>query len=232
MLLIHATASDTLKSAADWLCLESSDVSTHYIIDEAGRIFQLVDDQDTAWHAGASKWKGLETFYPQTKVYSVNPASIGIELVNLNNGRDPYEQAQIDSLTWLVEWKARQYGIKRENVVRHLDVAIPKGRKSDPAGFDWAKWLDGLTFDLSAGDEWNPWGTEFPIYSDQLHFAIQQFWLKHRDELGAAKSDEIFVHNHGVNVFSFRAFENGILVYSVSGRKVFGFMSDGRAIKP
>lgn len=236
MIVVHATASDTLESAASWLCLDSSEVSTHYVIDEAGRIFQLVKDEDTAWHAGESKWRGLETTYKNGQK-SVNPASIGVELVNKNDGKDVYEQAQIDALTWLVEWKARQYGIKRENIIRHLDCATPKGRKSDPAGFAWEKWLESLTFDLAIGDVWSDWGTRFPIYQDQKHFGIPQFWLKHRDQLGEARTFETHITSPAddpsldYHFYSFQAFEHGVLIYDVEHKKVFGFLSNGHAIK-
>jgi len=55
----------------------SAKVSAHYMVEEDGRIFQLVEEDKRAWHAGVSEWRG-ET--------NINSASIGIEIVNRDRG--------------------------------------------------------------------------------------------------------------------------------------------------
>ncbi len=141
MLVIHATAG-TARSALAWLIAPSSRVSTHYLIDKSGHIYQLVDDDEAAWHAGVARWNG-ET--------AINEISLGIELENANDDKDPYPPAQYLALIELARAKVTQYHISIDNVVRHLDVAVPKGRKTDPAGFQWvqfrAELLANLPFD-------------------------------------------------------------------------------------
>lgn len=198
MIVVHSTASDTLKSAADWLCAVWSEVSTHYIIDETGAIFQLVDDNQVAWHAGKCDWHG---------VTDVNGVSLGVELVNLNDGKDVYEPAQIAALTWLVEFKAHQYGIAFDNIVRHLDVAIPKGRKTDPAGFAWLGWKKSLTVGSDEG-VWALWGTVIPLYPDARHFGIPQAWFKKAALLGEARSNPLYADDIVVQVF-----QRGVVLY-------------------
>ncbi|HWQ11922.1 MAG TPA: N-acetylmuramoyl-L-alanine amidase, partial [Roseiflexaceae bacterium] len=134
MIVIHATAGSA-RSALAWLTNPAARVSAHYLIDKGGRIFQLVPDELAAWHAGRAAWRG-ET--------AINEVSIGIELENANTGRDPYPPEQVDALVELVREKVRQHRILPENVVRHLDVAMPRGRKRDPAGFDWPAFRERL----------------------------------------------------------------------------------------
>ncbi|MGQ9547460.1 MAG: N-acetylmuramoyl-L-alanine amidase [Roseiflexus sp.] len=131
MIVIHATAG-TARSALAWLTNPASRVSAHYLIDKAGQIYRLVDDEYAAWHAGRAVWRG-ET--------AINEISLGIELENANNGRDPYPAAQMESLVQLTRDKVAQYRIAPDMVVRHRDIAIPRGRKSDPAGFPWNDFL-------------------------------------------------------------------------------------------
>jgi N-acetylmuramoyl-L-alanine amidase len=71
MLILHYTGMATAQAALDWLCAEESQVSSHYFVDEAGLITQMVPESARAWHAGESNWKG-ET--------DNNSASIGIEI--------------------------------------------------------------------------------------------------------------------------------------------------------
>lgn len=128
MIVLHATAGSA-RSALAWLTNPAAKVSAHFVIDKAGRVFQLVSDELAAWHAGRAAWRG------QT---AINEVSLGIELENANTGRDPYPPEQLAALAALCREKIHLYAIRPENVVRHLDVAVPHGRKSDPAGFDWA----------------------------------------------------------------------------------------------
>jgi len=131
MIVLHATAG-TARSALAWLTNPAAHVSAHYLIDKSGQIYRLVPDEYAAWHAGRAAWRG-ET--------AINEISLGIELENANNGRDPYPAAQLNALIHLTREKVAQYRIAPDMVVRHLDVAVPRGRKNDPAGFPWAEFL-------------------------------------------------------------------------------------------
>lgn len=134
MLVLHATVG-TARSALAWLTNPAARVSAHLLIDKRGTIYELVPDEFTAWHAGRAFWQG-ET--------AINEVSIGIELENANDGRDPYPAAQLDALLHIAREKVAQYHIAPDMVVRHLDVAVPRGRKTDPAGFPWNEFRSQL----------------------------------------------------------------------------------------
>lgn len=134
MLVLHATAG-TARSALAWLTNKAARVSAHYLIDKQGQVYQLVDDDRAAWHAGRSSWRGQE---------AINERSIGIEIENANDGRDPYPAVQLEALVQLAKDKIQQYHIAADMVVRHADIALPRGRKTDPAGFAWANFLRQL----------------------------------------------------------------------------------------
>lgn len=133
----HATASDTLSSALGWLTNSSSRVSAHYLIDRDGSTWLLIPEDQTAWHAGVSAWRGLEV--ASGSVRSLNPVSIGIELVNSNDGRDSYPAAQLRSALVLTAWICQRHRIDPANVVGHYECAVPAGRKTDPLGLDMAR---------------------------------------------------------------------------------------------
>ncbi len=136
MLVLHATVGSYAASLA-WLCNPSSRVSTHYLIRKDGYIAQLVPDDRAAWHAGASEWFDMGSA-------AIRDGSIGIELENANNGIDPYPQAQLDALMALSKDLVARYQIVPDMVTRHLDIAVPNGRKTDPAGFPWLSFKASL----------------------------------------------------------------------------------------
>src|SRR5665213_1823641 len=103
-------------------------VSAHYVLDLDGTAYRLGPEDRTAWHAGASYWRGRE---------ALNATSIGIEIVNLDGDRHDYPPAQVAALIELCTGiLARHPDIAARNVVGHSDIA-PQ-RKIDPGRrFPW-----------------------------------------------------------------------------------------------
>ena len=129
MLIIHYTGMKTGEEALERMCDAAAKVSAHYMIEEDGRIFQLVEEGKRAWHAGVSSWDGRS---------DINGHSIGIELVNPGHewGYRPFPDVQIEALIVLIEDIKTRHDIKTEYVLGHSDVA-PE-RKQDPGElFPW-----------------------------------------------------------------------------------------------
>lgn len=129
MIVIHATAGN-YKSALEWMMNAKSQVSAHYLIGKDGTIAQLVKESLKAWHAGKSQW-GTDT--------DINSISIGIELENANDGKDPYPDEQIQMLAKLCHNIMSFFkDITYERIVGHDQIA--PGRKTDPnINFPWIK---------------------------------------------------------------------------------------------
>jgi N-acetylmuramoyl-L-alanine amidase len=131
MLVLHYTGMKTAAEAIDRLCDPSARVSAHYVIDEDGTVWRLVDESRRAWHAGISFWQGTET---------VNAVSIGIELVNPGHewGYRAFPEAQMAALEGLGRDLLSRHPIPPDRVVGHSDVAPL--RKEDPGElFDWPR---------------------------------------------------------------------------------------------
>ena len=147
MLVIHYTGMQSAEAALTRLCDPGSAVSAHYLIDETGKIFALVDEDQRAWHAGVSFWRGES---------NVNARSIGIELVNPGHefGYRPFPEAQMAALIDLAKGILARCPIPACNVVGHSDVA-PR-RKQDPGElFGWRRLAEqgiGLWPQAGAGE--------------------------------------------------------------------------------
>ena len=129
MIVLHYTGMESAEAAIDRLRDPAAKVSAHYLVAEDGQVLRLVAEEQRAWHAGKSRWRGIE---------DVNSASIGIELVNPGHefGYRPFLEQQIDSLVPLVSEIKERHGITRGNVVGHSDIAPT--RKQDPGElFPW-----------------------------------------------------------------------------------------------
>ena len=129
MIILHYTGMATGEEAEAWLCNPASEVSSHYIVHEDGRIVQMVRESDRAWHAGKSFWHGN---------VDVNSWSIGIEIVNPGHdlGYRPFPNCQIQAVIALCRDIIDRYGILPERILAHSDVS--PGRKVDPGEkFPW-----------------------------------------------------------------------------------------------
>lgn len=134
MLVIHYTGMQDAASALERLCDAEAKVSAHFLIDEDGTVYGLVDIDKRAWHAGVSSWRG------QT---NINARSIGIELVNPGHefGYRAFPESQMAALEALGQGLLRRHPIPSRNVVGHSDVAPT--RKQDPGEmFDWQRFAD------------------------------------------------------------------------------------------
>jgi N-acetylmuramoyl-L-alanine amidase len=129
MAVLHYTGMQSASAALDRLTKSGSDVSAHYLVDEDGKIYRLVDEARRAWHAGKASWRN---------VADVNSASIGIELVNPGHefGYRAFPAAQIDALIALLSELRGRHLIDPADIVGHSDVA--PDRKADPGElFPW-----------------------------------------------------------------------------------------------
>ena len=128
-IIIHYTGMRTLSASIKRLKSKKHKVSCHYLIDNSGKIVQMVKDQDIAWHAGISYWDGKK---------NLNNGSIGIELQNKGEefGYEKFRKDQISSLIDLVILIKKKYNICDALILGHSDIA--PDRKIDPGYlFPW-----------------------------------------------------------------------------------------------
>jgi N-acetylmuramoyl-L-alanine amidase len=130
MLVLHYTGMRDGGAALARLRDPAARVSAHYLIEEDGRVFRLVDEDRRAWHAGISCWAGER---------DINGVSIGIELVNPGHefGYRAFPDAQMAALAELCRGLLERHPVPPARIVGHADVA--PARKQDPGElFDWA----------------------------------------------------------------------------------------------
>ena len=129
MIIIHYTGMQSERESMIRLCNPKSKVSSHFVINQNGKIYRLVQDNQIAWHAGKSCWAQYK---------NLNKNSIGIELVNKGHqfGYTTFKKKQLSSLTKICKSLIKKYKIKKKNVIGHSDVSPL--RKIDPGEkFPW-----------------------------------------------------------------------------------------------
>ncbi len=128
-IVMHYTGMTSCQAALDRLRDTKAEVSAHYVLDEDGTLYRLVNEEMRAWHAGTSFWHGLR---------DLNSTSVGIEIVNPGHdyGYRAYPAAQISTLITLASEIMARHSIAPCDVLGHSDIA--PGRKVDPGElFPW-----------------------------------------------------------------------------------------------
>lgn len=131
LVILHYTGMSSAAAALDRLCDPSAKVSAHYLVEEDGTLWSLVDESERAWHAGISWWRGRER---------LNDVSIGVELVNPGHahGLRSFPDRQLRALEVLLGELFTRWSIGPAGVLGHADVA-PE-RKLDPGErFPWRR---------------------------------------------------------------------------------------------
>ncbi|MEM6413375.1 MAG: N-acetylmuramoyl-L-alanine amidase [Pseudomonadota bacterium] len=132
--ILHYTGMQTGAAALARLRDPAARVSAHYLVEEDGMVFSLVEEEKRAWHAGVSSWKG-ET--------NLNARSVGIEIVNPGHewGYRPFPDDQIDAVCRVLHDTVARWSISLNRVLGHSDIA--PHRKDDPGElFPWNQLAD------------------------------------------------------------------------------------------
>lgn len=137
-IILHYTALNNEKSIS---VLTQQSVSAHYLVNDTNdpEIYQLVDENKRAYHAGISHWRGFE---------QLNDTSIGIEIVNAGyttvEGKKvfvEFPEWQIKKVAALVKDLANRYQVPPAYILAHSDIAPT--RKQDPGStFPWKRLYD------------------------------------------------------------------------------------------
>ena len=128
-IIIHYTALKDIDESIHYLCNPLNKVSTHFLISKEGKIYNLVNIKNRAWHAGKSYWDGD---------VDINSSSIGIELDYFPSEKKRFSNEMINSLNNLLSSLIKKYKIINSNILGHSDIA--PYRKIDPGNqFPWKK---------------------------------------------------------------------------------------------
>lgn len=123
-IVLHSDAGQSDAGTLAWLADPESKVSYHVLIGRHGQVYTIVPESRRAWHAGKGAWQGHA---------DVNGCSLGLAFANRHDGKEAITPLQVAAAQSVVaDWRAKYPGITA--VVTHADVALPKGRKTDPFG--------------------------------------------------------------------------------------------------
>ncbi|MBT0549642.1 N-acetylmuramoyl-L-alanine amidase [Riemerella anatipestifer] len=149
-LILHYTALDNETSVR---VLTQRGVSAHYLVSDLpdDDIWQLVDENKRAYHAGISFWRNTT---------EMNDNSIGIEIVNKGYTTGtagekvfyPFPEHQFKKVAALAKDIVERYNIPPTQILAHSDIAPT--RKQDPGPFfPWKRLYDeynlGMWYDAT-----------------------------------------------------------------------------------
>ena len=103
--------------------LPDAKVSSHYLVEEDGRVFRLVAEERRAWHAGVSFWRGRR---------NVNGDSIGIEIVNPGHefGYRAFPEAQVAAVIDLIADIRRDYATLYDDSLVLVEARVTRARNA------------------------------------------------------------------------------------------------------
>jgi N-acetylmuramoyl-L-alanine amidase-like protein len=139
LIVLHSDPGPAVQTLAA-LIAPGARATAHYYVAREGTIYQVVDDQYAAWHAGMAEWNGREQ--------NINRISLGVVA---ERGPAGYSDAQLAALAWLVDTLRGRYQLPVGSVVRWGD--LDPRRSEDPAGFPWELFVHRLVPGVPANVE-------------------------------------------------------------------------------
>lgn len=166
-IILHHTGSQVDDDANRRFLNRDDYVSAHFLVGKKGQVWQLVNCNRSAFHAGYSKWPVNASRHQPPKGNSLNWCTLGIEV---NSDGHNFTKAQRDAVKQLVLELCKKYDVPVEDVFRHADIA--PGRKWDvgesfysPSFKTWGDWQQDLleTKKINSKVDWSkvsPWARE------------------------------------------------------------------------
>lgn len=144
----HITAG-TFPGCLSWLRNPQAKASAHYLVTRQGKIYQMVRDEDTSWHAGAvnkPSWKLYDGTNP-------NRYTIGIEHECLSGGL--LTEAQYKATVELHKMLIAKYNIPidKDHIIGHYQIDSVNRPNCPGPSFPW----DRLFSDLKGGEAVPEW---------------------------------------------------------------------------
>ncbi|PKM77124.1 MAG: hypothetical protein CVU90_08985 [Firmicutes bacterium HGW-Firmicutes-15] len=136
----HITAG-LMPGTLSWLQNPSAQASAHYLVTKTGYIFQLVKDEDTAWHAGIvnqANWSLYDGTNP-------NYYTLGIEHEALTG--EALTEQQLQATLWLHQQLTSRWNIPidQDHIIGHYRLDSVN-RADDPGSlFPWNRLFADLT---------------------------------------------------------------------------------------
>ena len=127
LIVLHHTGG-SLVGDLTTLTSKAAKVSADFLISQSGQIYKLNPQlsEYVTWHAGVSEYKGRK---------NCNGFSFGIEMTHRVG--DVWSDSQVRACADLCRWLREKFG--NLDITSHAEVALPKGRKTDPENFPWVR---------------------------------------------------------------------------------------------
>jgi N-acetyl-anhydromuramyl-L-alanine amidase AmpD len=158
-------------------------VSANDYITKDGTIYELCEFPKRAWHAG-------ECFEVEG-ITDWNTHGWGIEIENLGTAGDAWPKDQIEAVVWRARQQRQKLGVRSSRlIVRHRDIAKPRGRKPDTSdSFPYAEVRRRIFAATDPTDEGQVHGHAWPgrklaVATPPLHGDDVLRWQKRMRERG------------------------------------------------
>lgn len=141
-IVLHSTeGSDSLGWLQGQSAIAGKSASSDYLVDREGNIYQITPLLHYAYHVGVGSWRGINNLMGR-----LNQMLVGIEMESRTSDHPRYTDVQLVSTAGLVRRLMLYHRLDVLGMVRHGDIALPPGRRSDPVAFPASTFTQELFF--------------------------------------------------------------------------------------
>jgi len=137
--IVDHITSGNFPGCLEWLTNPDASASAHYIVNRAGEVYQLVQDDQAAWHAGI--WNhGTWSLYDGT---SPNRYTIGIEHEGFDGSlTEAQYQATLELHRLLIA--RHKIPVDRDHIIGHYQIDSINRESCPGPRFPWARLMNDL----------------------------------------------------------------------------------------
>jgi len=138
--IVNHIAAGSFPGCLTWLCNAQAQASAHFLITRQGVIYQLVQDEDAAWHCGIVNepdWSLYDGTNP-------NRYTIGIEHEGFPD--EPLTEPQYQATLWLHRQLIAKWGIPidTDHIIGHYRIDSVNRPNCPGPSFPWTRLFNDL----------------------------------------------------------------------------------------
>ena len=170
--IVYHIMEGTLLGTHSWLHNKNSGVSYHYGIGKDGEIFQWVDEDNAAWHAGIVETCAWELYD------GINPNYQTVGIACEGYSGDPFSEKMIESLVWLSKDVAARWGIPATDdiLIGHFKISGTRRANCPGPTFPWDRLMKELKKNEVKKDEIPQWKKDGLAFLRDNGLITSDYW--------------------------------------------------------
>jgi N-acetyl-anhydromuramyl-L-alanine amidase AmpD len=144
IIIVNHITAGSFPGCLSWMCNTEAQGSAHFLVTKSGEIYQLVDENNTAWANGYIEGASVDL---DLVLQGINPNYYSLSIEHEGQPGDTMPEEQYQATLWLHNYLINKYNIIIDNnhIIGHYRLDSVDRPNCPGSGFPWDRLFTDLT---------------------------------------------------------------------------------------